>query len=490
MAGEQCASGTHCPTKDSSGRTRTKGGQSTFSENVAHLMLALQEVACHKCPQDDADSFAILRQTITLRSKSLQALHSDMVTTVEVACQKVLLLEATIDELRVELRTSQEEAKRVAQELKHSQNERLRANERARTAEEKMAKVVEQGERDRREALLEKQRAQQLQKRVDNFVQCSKMQPSCECHCDSKSKKAKDSAPDVAGLQRGLDKAKAQLKKKQDDFQAQAQILQQTTARFKNLELKFTEEQQSAERLQGRVTQLSSQMEGGRVQMNSERLAMGREIEKRDLLLNMARDRYQAATAEIGRLSRLLESAEVRSSRLVEQINRLEEQLNPTSYEPFGVSSVFLLSWCLLELTIAQDANIADRIRIRNLVDQVQERLAMKAGLTPSGPGELLSLTWRVALGPGVDDTSRVQRAKELLAGKELDQRDRVFLADEEALRHVCQHYSRFRKPGNDLHQLLTREGYMASIRRFLRINPSEDKGHALFAMADYVCPR
>ncbi|KAF8899773.1 hypothetical protein CPB84DRAFT_1779936 [Gymnopilus junonius] len=458
----------------------------SLSEKLAYLAQALQEIACHKCPKSKAKTLAILRQKLTLHSDSLRTLQIDMTHREEITLEKLRLLETTVDELRATIQSGEEECKKVAQDLRHAQNERLKANERARDAEERPKKALQQRELDLKETSEEKRKAQQLQKRIDGLLQEVQLAAQQYEHDHAKSKNPKVAAAEVIGLQRGLDKAKAQLKKKQEEFQSQALTLQQMTVKVKNLEQRFDVDQMQIQRLEERLRMLTSQMEEERLQFRSERLSTNVDCQKGAGLLSSMKKKYQAATAEIARLSRLLDFEVEKAAKREVQMNevetdlrqllhseeerclRLDEQLH--SYEPLG------------------DSNIADRIRIRNLVDQVQERLATKAGLKPSGPGELLSLTWRVALGPSVDDSSRVQRAKELLAGKDLDQHDRAFLADEEALRHVCQHYSRFRKPGNHLHQMLTRDGYLTSVHRYLKYNPSEDKGDALFAMVDYVC--
>ncbi|KDR72575.1 hypothetical protein GALMADRAFT_252713 [Galerina marginata CBS 339.88] len=447
----------------------------SLSAKLDLMAQGLQDLALQETTSIEVDHGPILHDDLIQHFDSLQKLGIAMARKEELTYARVTTLETTIEELETLLRSTQEERKKVAQELKHTENERLKANERARNAEEKLKKALEQGEEDRKKAALERTRALQFQMRIDELQRNT---GPCD-DVKAKKTKEKDTAPDVSGLQRGLERVKGQLKKKQDEFQAQAQALQQASVKVKNLEQSIADDRKRMESLQDEVHGFQRQMEEERIQMRSERLNMDMERKKGGRQLMTEKDRFRElevqTSADRARLKRLLDQEEERSDRLEEKVNKLEAKLSDlqdsVNYEALG------------------DADIADRIRIRNLVDQVQERLASCAGLTPSGPGELLSLTWRVALGPSMDDLARVQKARDLLADKDLDEHDRAFIANHQVMLHACRHYSRFRKPGNDLHQFLGRDGYMTSVQRYLRFNPSDTAADALVSMVNYVCP-
>ena len=144
-------------------------------------------------------------------------------------------------------------------------------------------------------------------------------------------------------------------------------------------------------------------------------------------------------------------------------------------------------------MTAEQDKDIADRIRLRNLVDQAQSRLAGAAALEPlMGPDSLPnpSLAWRLALtAVSLEDDPRFGHAKSLFADKELEAHDRAFIESPQAFRHACQYASKFRKGGNDLHQLMDRADYLISVQRYVEKNPSEGVAEILYPMLNYVCP-
>ena len=140
-------------------------------------------------------------------------------------------------------------------------------------------------------------------------------------------------------------------------------------------------------------------------------------------------------------------------------------------------------------LCFSQDEDIADRIRLRNLLDHAQAWLARKAGLGSTSEDqstEYLSMIWRASLEPERSTRGRVQAARNLLAGKDLGGVAQSFVDNTDAMQIVCEVWSRFRGRGNETHRTLDLDKYNLSIDRFFEMNPNDDGKPFLVSMLSY----
>ncbi|KAF4616952.1 hypothetical protein D9613_008541 [Agrocybe pediades] len=373
------------------------------------------------------------------------------------ANKKLENMQAKIEDLEAKLRASQEERKNLSQELKHIKNEKEKATKRAIIAEQKVKQEQEQGEKDRK-LLEEAQKANKtLQKKMDAMQKAADIEKA--------NKKAP--SPDVNGLQCGLDRAKAQLKKKQEEFQAQALKLQQATAKTQGLEKSLEARNAIVQELRQRIERLEQIKEEEECDRNKERARMRAYVEKMNA--------FKAKQTQ---------EMEVFKASAVSQFNAQRKAYNALFKENAELKQ-------RLSNVAIQDKDIADRIRLRNLIDQAQSRLAAAAELEPLiGPDNLPnpSLTWRLSLtGVSLEEDPRIGHAKALFADKNLDEQDRAFVESTQAFRHACLFTSKFRKGGNDLHQLMERADYLLSVERHVEKHPAD--AEILFPMLDYVCP-
>lgn len=135
----------------------------------------------------------------------------------------------------------------------------------------------------------------------------------------------------------------------------------------------------------------------------------------------------------------------------------------------------------MLDLNI-QDTTLLDRIKLRNLLNIAQEKLALAAGLTEMPIGA--SLIWRDQLGYTQDFATRLTTAYELLNQEhvQLDERTQRFLDSPEGMRLVTEKASEVRERGDKVaHQAPpSRPIYAGAIGRF--------NSEGMKAIGDFVC--
>ena len=125
-----------------------------------------------------------------------------------------------------------------------------------------------------------------------------------------------------------------------------------------------------------------------------------------------------------------------------------------------------------------------DQIRLRNLLNVAQEKLATTAGLAKKTSSPGASLAWRNALGHSPDTPERLAVAKMLLHQPhvQLDEPTRRFVSSDEGMRLVVEKDSAIRDQGDKVaHGTPARHGY---------VNHPSDPAEAggLLALADFVC--
>lgn len=129
-----------------------------------------------------------------------------------------------------------------------------------------------------------------------------------------------------------------------------------------------------------------------------------------------------------------------------------------------------------------QDTALLDRIKLRNLLNIAQEKLARAAKLTNTPIGA--SLVWRDRLGCKQDFAARLATAHELLNQEydQLDERTRQFCDSSEGMRLACEKASEIRERGDDVaHQKPpSRQIYAGAINRF--------NSQGMRAIGDFVC--
>ncbi|KAH9477765.1 hypothetical protein JR316_0009994 [Psilocybe cubensis] len=429
--------------------------------------MTLKELEANSCGGKEG-RVAILQQRMGVLSRLEVDLHTfaDRQAKARQIAEEHRDLVFEAQKLKEDLEASKEQCKESQRASKHWENQHRVAVNRARTAEEELKKRATQTDEARQQAEQERKKAQKLQAKVDELQKLQLQQQKVAQGSGELSKKpTKDTAnPDLQGLSRKNDKLAAQLKKKQEEYQVKSLALQAATKELGELRTEVARLTTENGTVKSEIDMLRHIQKEVKAESDSELAQAKVEIATRMRQLEFLGRRYQALKADLEKTDSTLLSEKETSERLRQKIREL------TAYEPLG------------------DAEIADRIRIRNLIDQAQERLAIAAGLEPA-PGESLALTWRLALGPGTNDAVRVERAKELLSGNNLSPGDIEFISNEEALHHACQSYSRFRAPGNDLHNMLDRAGYLTSLDRYLKHVHSESARAPLEAMVDYVCP-
>lgn len=131
-----------------------------------------------------------------------------------------------------------------------------------------------------------------------------------------------------------------------------------------------------------------------------------------------------------------------------------------------------------------EDADIADRVRLRNLVDTLQAYFAVKSKLHIREDFDKqytvvnLSQEWRHQLGSG-DIRARVERAKRLLGPCDLDLDARKIVANLAAMEILCAGpKSTYRERGNEIHEPFHPEQYKTSITRYFRHHPDGPTKH------------
>lgn len=315
-----------------------------------HLVKEFRSLASSQCAaaasaSNDGATTNCDRMYFMAASQCLRLVKGELVQKEDLAHKKDVDMMLKVDDLETALAAAREERKKLTQDLKHSEKERAKAVERARATEEKMKAVSEQSEKDRAELVKEKKRVQQLQRKVDEFQRIQRLSPR-EDSSDGEKKKGKEtnSNTDVAGLQRGLEKAKAQLKKKQDEYQLQAVSLQQSNAKNKTLEAKISEDKITVDQRNKQIERLEARIEEDRAQRNSESLSQEMEHAKKIQSMKIefeSREReLRAENAAVMRQSKQnaekYKRAEEKASRI--QIKLVELQNTPIDYSSYGVS--------------------------------------------------------------------------------------------------------------------------------------------------------
>jgi len=134
------------------------------------------------------------------------------------------------------------------------------------------------------------------------------------------------------------------------------------------------------------------------------------------------------------------------------------------------------------------DTKMLDRIKLRHLLNKVQEMLAIAAGLTQDAFGA--SLAWREALGSSDDLSARLTRACDLLhnSGVELDPPTHTFISCTEGMSLVVEARSLIRQRGDKVaHPItITRQHFDGPIL----CNPYVSDTPGLEALVDFVCAR
>ncbi|CAA7268358.1 unnamed protein product [Cyclocybe aegerita] len=136
---------------------------------------------------------------------------------------------------------------------------------------------------------------------------------------------------------------------------------------------------------------------------------------------------------------------------------------------------------------VIENADVADRIRLRNLVDRSQMFLANQAGLETIGE-ETESMAWRRCLNGVPPGPQRLAHARKLLERRSKNDRVRRFLDNTKALEVVCDFPSRLRQAGNDTHGSFPRSHYLESVKSSWRYDARVET-KSLEALVDLIAP-
>ncbi|KAJ3496787.1 hypothetical protein NLJ89_g10437 [Agrocybe chaxingu] len=134
-----------------------------------------------------------------------------------------------------------------------------------------------------------------------------------------------------------------------------------------------------------------------------------------------------------------------------------------------------------------ENADVADRIRLRNLVDRSQMFLANQAGLETIGE-ETESMAWRRCLNGVPAGPQRLAHARKLLECRSKNDRVRRFLDNTKALEVVCDFPSRLRQAGNDTHGSFPRSHYLESVKSSWKYD-ARIEAKSLEALVDLIAP-
>jgi hypothetical protein len=129
-----------------------------------------------------------------------------------------------------------------------------------------------------------------------------------------------------------------------------------------------------------------------------------------------------------------------------------------------------------------------DRIKLRHLLTAAQGELAIAAGLALNRRGA--SLTWREALGPSKDPSTRLARARELLDSPkiQLDEPTRLLMTSDEGMHLVVEYHSQVRDRGDRVAHppIVSRGNYDEAVSR----HPFSTEIPGLKVLTEFVCAR
>ena len=242
--------------------------------------------------------------------------------------KKINHLQTKVESLERRLKESQDERKSVSQELKRTQHERDKTLKRAFTAEEKLKQTQIQLETVSNILAQAEKATKTLQKKVDE-LQKMRIEVLAEIEKGKAApKKASNnnnnSSTDIVGLQCGLDRAKAQLKKKQEEFQTQTQKLQQASAKARDLEITLDERNKTIRDLEQKLERLEHLRADEKRDYNADRARMNALALKMQDAISQDTKKHEARMAEVH--VKYLASCQARKL-LVEESGELKRKL-------------------------------------------------------------------------------------------------------------------------------------------------------------------
>lgn len=299
--------------------------------------MLLKEIATHSCGEC---IITALQQRLSMLSKlDPDFLALDQITKTERITDEHRDSIFEVQRLKGDLEASEEECKQLHQVLKHWEHEKRVAIDRARTAEEDLKKSVALAEADRKQATHDRKKAQQWQAKVDDLQLKLQQKQTTQDDNDAGKKMPKDATnSDISGLQRGLEKVKLQLKKKQDEFQAKVQALQTTTKKLKDLEEERAKDQENMYDLKRELDGLihiqkeeTAENTSGYIRAQFDLKQKERQLEGLARQFEALKERYREQQASQTALDRALKIEKEKNKRLIDKISKL------TAYEPLGV---------------------------------------------------------------------------------------------------------------------------------------------------------